>query len=112
MSTRIPPPLVRALAWPLAVGFHGVAKGVYRPLNGTALGRSLPLHEYLSSVAGFSFRQNYGIVFDQLVAPTAEYIKGPELEGWFEEDDLEEVSISHRHGNSWRGRGRMPAALN
>jgi len=111
VSTTIPPPLVRALAWPLAVGFHGVAKGVYRPLNGTAVGRSLPLNEYLSSVAGFSFRQNYGIVFDQLVAPTAEYIKRPELERWLDESDLEEVSISHRHGNSWRGRGRMPAAV-
>ncbi len=111
VSTTIPPPLVRALAWPLAVGFHGVAKGVYRPLNGTAIGRSLPLNEYLSSVADFSFRQNYGIVFDQLVAPTAAYIKGPELERWFEEPGLEDVQISHRHGNSWRGRGRMPAAV-
>ena len=111
VSTKIPPPLVRGLAWPLAVGFHGVAKGVYRPLNGTAVGRLLPLNEYLSSVAGFSFRQNYGIVFDQLVAPTAEYIKGPELERWFEESGLEDVGISHRHGNSWRGRGRMPGAV-
>lgn len=108
VSTKIPPPLLRALAWPLAVGFHGVARGVYRPLNGTAAGRSLPLNEYISSVAGFSFRQNYGIVFDQLVAPSAEYIKGPELARWFDESGLEEVSISHRHGNSWRGRGRMP----
>ena len=68
------------LAWPLALGFHGVAKGIYRPLDGTRVGRSLPLDEYMSSVADFSFRQNYGIVFDQLVAPTAAYIRGPELE--------------------------------
>ena len=33
----------------------------------------------MSSVADFSFRQNYAIVFDQLAAPTATYIKGPEL---------------------------------
>ncbi len=108
VSTKIPPPLARGLAWPLAVAFHGVAKGVYRPLNGTAVGNALPLSEYLSSVADFSFRQNYGIVFDQLVAPTAEYIKGPELQRWFKESGLEDVGISHRHGNSWRGRGRMP----
>ena len=108
VSTTIPPPLLRTLAWPLAVAFHGLAKGVYRPLNGTAVGRALPLDEYLSSVAGFGFRQNYGIVFDQLVAPTAAYIKRPQLEGWFDESGLEDVHISHRHGNSWRGRGRMP----
>jgi SAM-dependent methyltransferase len=110
ISTRIRPAVLRALAWPLALGFHGVAKGVYRPLHGTALGRKLPLREYLSSVADFSFRQNYGIVFDQLAAPTAAYIKGPELAQWFAETGLEDVHISHRHGNSWRGQGRLSAA--
>ena len=83
-------------------------RGHVRPLRGTAVGRLLPLNEYLASVADFRFRQNYGIVFDQLVAPTAAYIKGPELESWFEEAGLLDVTISHRHGNSWRGRGRVP----
>jgi len=109
VSTRIPPSGLRTLAWPLAVGFHGAAKGIYRPLERTAAGKSLPLHEYMSSVADFSFRQNYGIVFDQLVAPTAAYIKGDELRRWFAENGLEGVHVSHRHGNSWRGQGRVPA---
>jgi SAM-dependent methyltransferase len=109
VSTRMPPPVLRSLAWPLALGFHGAAKGVYRPLAGTAVGRRFPLNEYLTSVADFSFRQNYGIVFDQLVAPTAAYIKGPEIEGWFAEAGLVDVEISNRHGNSWRGRGKVPA---
>ncbi|MBA2641921.1 MAG: methyltransferase domain-containing protein [Actinobacteria bacterium] len=109
VSTRIPPTVLRGLAWPLALGFHAAAKGVYRPLHGTRLGRSLPLDQYLASVADFGFRQNYGIVFDQLVAPTAAYITGPELEGWFRESGLEDVQVSHRHENSWRGRGRVPA---
>lgn len=108
VSTRISPSLLRAGAWPLALGFHGVSKGVYRPLSGTAVGRALPLREYLSSVADFSFRQNYAIVFDQLVAPTAAYIKGPELEQWFETAGLPDATISRRHGNSWRGQGRRP----
>lgn len=111
VSTRIPPSLLRGLALPLAAGFHGSAKGIYRPLRGTAVGRSLPLADYLSSVADFSFRQNYGIVFDQLVAPTAAYIRGPEIERWFQDGGLEDVTISHRHGNSWRGSGRVPASL-
>jgi SAM-dependent methyltransferase len=107
-STKVPTPFLRALAWPLAVGFHGAARLVYRPLEGTRVGRALPLNEYLSSVAGFRFRQNYGIVFDQLAAPTAEYVRGSELEDWFRAGGLEEVQISHRHGNSWRGQGRVP----
>jgi len=110
LSTTIRPAALRMLAWPLALGFHGVAKGVYRPLQGTGIGRSLPLNEYLTSVADFSFRQNYGIIFDQLAAPLAAYIKGPELERWFTENGLVDVRISHRHGNSWRGQGRLPAA--
>jgi SAM-dependent methyltransferase len=106
ISTRIPPPALRALAWPLALAFHGVSKGVYRPLDGTTVGGRLPLAAYLSSVADFSFRQNYAIVFDQLVAPTAAYIKGEELRRWFADNGLVDVRITHRHGNSWRGHGR------
>jgi SAM-dependent methyltransferase len=109
VTTRVPPKLLRGLAWPLGGAFHGLAKGVYRPLDGTAIGAALPLDQYMTSVANFSFRQNYSIVFDQLVAPTASYIKGPELRGWFDENGLDDVMISHRHGNSWRGQGRMPA---
>jgi SAM-dependent methyltransferase len=109
VSTKVPPPLLRGLAWPLGAAFHGLAKGVYRPLAGTSVGAALPLNQYMASVANFSFRQNYSIVFDQLVAPTAAYIKGPELRSWFDESGLEDVVISHRHGNSWRGQGRLPA---
>jgi SAM-dependent methyltransferase len=110
VSTRIRPAALCALAWPLALGFHSIATGLYRPLAGTRVGRALPLSAYLTSVANFSFRQNYGIVFDQLAAPTAAYIREIELERWFAETGLEHVRISHRHGNSWRGQGRLPAA--
>lgn len=109
LTTRLTPRSLRAVAWPLAIAFHGAAKGIYRPLRGRAASRVLPLHDYVSSVADFSFRQNYGIVFDQLAAPTAAYIKGAEIRSWFEETGLEDVRISHRHGNSWRGQGRVPA---
>ncbi len=104
LSTRLPTPMLRFVAWPMALGFHGAAVLVYRPLHGTRLGRALPLDEYLASVADFSFRQNYGIVFDQLAAPTAAYLKRDEIERWFR--PLDDVVVSHRHGNSWRGKGR------
>ena len=83
-----PAPALRAVAWPLAVAFHGVAKGVIdRSEHACRDGRSR-CDEYMASVADFSFRQNYGIVFDQLSAPTAAYIRGEELEGWFAETGL------------------------
>ena len=109
LSTRMPPSVLRGLAWPLALGFHGLAKGVYRPLSGTAAERILPLDAYMTSVARYGFRQNYTIVFDQLVAPTAAYIRGAEIEEWFGDSGLEDVRITNRHGNSWRGQGRAPA---
>jgi SAM-dependent methyltransferase len=108
VSTRLSPSLLRGLAWPLAVAFHGIAKGVYRPLHATPVGRALPLNEYMSSVASFSFRQNYGIVFDQLAAPTAAYLKEDEVRRWFEQCQMVDIRISHRHGNSWRASGRAP----
>ena len=108
VSTKLPPSLLRVFAWPLGLAFHGLAKGVYSPLDGTAVGRALPLNEYMVSVAEFSFRQNYSIVFDQLVAPTAAYIRESELRRWVSENGLEDVQISHRHQNSWRGQGRVP----
>jgi SAM-dependent methyltransferase len=109
VSTKVPPPLLRWLAWPLGAAFHGLARAVYRPLAKRSIGARLPLNEYMVSVADFSFRQNYSIVFDQLVAPTAAYIKEAEIRKWFDESGLEDVVISHRHGNSWRGQGRVPA---
>jgi len=108
VSTRLDPGVLDVASWPLAAGFHGVARGIYRPLHGTPIGRRLPLSDYLASVADFSFRQNRAIVYDQLVAPTAAYIHGDELRGWFDTAGLEDVEITHRHGNSWRGRGRRP----
>jgi len=64
------------------------------------------LADYMASVADFSFRQNYGIVFDQLAAPSTVYIRGDELEGWLARLGLIQLRVTHRHGNSWRGQGQ------
>jgi SAM-dependent methyltransferase len=107
-TTKMPKSALRAVALPLSAAFHGVAKGVYRPLGGSRLGRWLPLGDYMKSVANHSFRHNNQIVFDQLSAPTAAYIRREEVDRWFSESGLADVRISHRHGNSWRGSGRAP----
>jgi hypothetical protein len=61
----------------------------------------------MASVANFSFRQNYGIIFDQLAAPSTAYIRGSELEDWFTRLNLREVRITRRHGNSWRAQAQV-----
>jgi SAM-dependent methyltransferase len=108
VTSRLPPPVLQAIAFPLALLFHAAVKGVYRPLAKSALGRRLPAGAYLSSLGSFSLRQNYNIVFDQLVAPTAVYLRREEFASWFQRAGLQEVELSWRNQNSWRGRGRVP----
>jgi hypothetical protein len=109
VTSRLKPWNLRLVAWPLAVAFHGAARLVYRPLHGTRVFRLLPMRDYLYSVSNFSFRQNYSIVFDQLVSPAVSYVTEAELRDWFDRVGLVDVELSSRNGNSWRARGRRPA---
>jgi len=105
VTSKLPPSLLRSLVWPIAVMLHGVVKLAYGPLGGRLAGRRLPLGEYLASLASFSFRQNYSIVFDQLVAPTTAYVRQEELVEWLQSAGLVDVEVTERNANSWRGRG-------
>jgi len=106
VTSRMPPALLPAVAWPMAVVFQGTVKGVYRPLRRTPVFKVLPLNDYLYSLSTFSFRRNYNIVYDHLVAPVAFYLRRDEFEDWFRHADLTEIRISPRNRNSWRGFGR------
>jgi hypothetical protein len=108
VTTRIRPSLLPVIAWPMSVVLQGVVKGVYRPLHRTRLFKVLPSREYLYSLSSFSFRRNYNIVFDHLVAPVAFYLSRQEFEAWFQHSGLSNVQISWRNQNSWRGFGRTP----
>ena len=55
--------------------------------------------------------QAVGIVFDQLVPTIAEYIPRDEFQQWFDANGLEDVTISSRAGNSWRGFGRLQTLI-
>ena len=107
VTTHIPPSVLPVIAWPMSVVLHSLVKGVYRPLHKTALFRALPSREYLYSLSSFSFRRNYNIVFDHLVAPVAFYLRREEFESWFRRGELRDVTISWRNRNSWRGFGRV-----
>ena len=106
LTSRMPPALLPAIAWPMAVVFQGTVKGVYRPLRRTPVFKVLPLNEYLYSLSTFSFRRNYNIVYDHLIAPVAFYLGRREFEEWFQHTGLTDVVISWRNKNSWRGFGR------
>ena len=108
VTTRMRPSMLPVIAWPMSVVLQGLLRGVYRPLHRTPLFNVLPSREYLYSLSSFSFRRNYNIVFDHLVAPVAFYLRHDEFEAWFKHSDLRDVQISWRNQNSWRGFGRTP----
>jgi SAM-dependent methyltransferase len=111
LTARVPRQVVNAVSLPMAVVLQGLVKCVYGPLHGTAVGRRLPSSDYLASLGKFGFKHNRTIVFDHLVAPTAFYLRREEYEEWFRAASLEDVELSWRNGNSWRGRGRRPAPV-
>jgi len=104
LTTRLSPSSLRVVAWPLSVALYVASRVIRGPL------RRLPSGEYVASLRRFTFRQVYSIGFDQLVAPSSRYIRRDELAEWFDAAGLEDVEITQRNGNSWRGRGRRPSA--
>ena len=107
ITSRLPRPVTSAISFAIAVPMQLALKTVYGPVNRRlpALKRLLFYNDYLYSISGFSFRENYSTVFDHLVAPTAFYISREDFGAWFEEAGLGEVEISWRNRNSWRGTG-------
>lgn len=65
----------------------------------------LPYAEYLCAISGYTFAENFWNVFDHLVAPTAFCQSRDEVEDWFAAAGLNEIVISQRNKNSWRGTG-------
>lgn len=83
-----------ALLWPL------VRLATRRP--------RLPYRPYLRWLSERDFAFLHGVVFDHLVAPTSHYVRRDEFAAWFERAGLEDVQITWRNRNSWRGLGRLP----
>lgn len=68
----------------------------------------LPYREYFTRLGAYSVRHIWGIVYDQLMAPTTHYIKRGELEAWFRDAGLVDIRIRDSRGMSWTGTGRRP----
>ncbi len=97
---------------PTAV-IYAATKLVFGPLNksksGAKLARRFFYGEYLSSIADFGWREQHSIVFDHLVAPTAQYVSREEFKKWWEGIDARDTVIGWHNRNSWRGFGRVNA---
>ena len=109
--SRLPRRLLYGISLAVTAGLHPMLKLLYRPAEDGPLGflkPVLPYRGYLTWLSRFGFRHNHHVVFDHLVAPTAFYIRREEFAAWFRRAGLEDVRLSWRNENSWRGFGRRP----
>lgn len=94
---------------------YAATKLVFGPLNksegGAALARRLFYGEYLSSISSFGWREQHTIVFDHLVAPTAQYVSREQFEKWWAGIDSHDTAINWHNRNSWRGFGRTGSTI-
>jgi uncharacterized protein YbaR (Trm112 family) len=104
VTSRMPHGVLDVLSGVLTVPLFAATRLLYGPLKG----KGLPYGAYLSYIAPFPFREQRSIVFDHLVTPVAFYIRREEFAGWFARAGLQEVTIEHHNGNSWRGFARVP----
>jgi SAM-dependent methyltransferase len=90
---------------------YAATKLIYGPLNksesGSSIARRLFYNDYLSYISRFGWREQHTIVFDHLVAPTAQYVTREEFEKWWESIGASETVIGWHNKNSWRGFGRI-----
>ncbi|MFH0820035.1 MAG: methyltransferase domain-containing protein [bacterium] len=108
-TSRLPLGVLKIVSFFPALVLQILVKLVYRPVNEikclSSLKKFFFYNDYLYSISGFSFKENYSIVFDHLLAPTAFYLRRDELEDWFKKNNLSDIIISWRNKNSWRGKG-------
>ena len=109
VTSKLPKVITQAISFVLSLPLYLALKLVYGPVNRNprlaGLKRWLPYADYLCSISGYSFAENLWNVFDHLVAPTAFYHSRQEIEDWFATAKLEQVEITARNNNSWRGTG-------
>jgi hypothetical protein len=112
VTSRLPYPLLKGLAWCSTLALYPILLGVYGPVNRKwkALSRFLFYNDYFSYISQFPFREIYGtVVFDHMTAPIAHYLPKAEVEGWLKQADLETVRVSSWNRNSWRALVRISA---
>ena len=107
VTSRLPLPVLRVLAWLTAAPLHVALVLAYRRAD--RLPFRLPYAPYLTWLSRFPFRHTQQVVFDHLGAPIAHYYTRAELAGWFERAHLADVLITSRNANSWRATARLPA---
>ena len=107
LTSRLPRKVLLALSYIITAPMYLILKGIYRPIGNanSGLKKWLFYFDYLYFLGQFGFHEQAYIVFDHLVPTIAEYIPHDEFSRWFSQNGLQNVVITSRAGNSWRGFG-------
>ncbi|MCS6836662.1 MAG: methyltransferase domain-containing protein [Anaerolineae bacterium] len=97
------------LAVPLFLAIRLVYQPVERPERLSFLRRRLFYFDYLVWLGKYcGYLQQALVIHDHLTPSIAEYIPHGEFADWFKEQGLQDVIITSRANNSWRGFARKP----
>lgn len=107
LTAHIPLSITKAIAYIFTCVLTVLLKTVYAPVQKDSWWghwqEKLPYQAYLTSIAQYSFKENFSIVFDHLLPEIAFYIPEAEFRTWFKDKDLQGIIITPRYENSWRG---------
>jgi SAM-dependent methyltransferase len=106
LTTRLPHPLMRALAYPLAALLYVTCVVPYRLMRRwrhlARIADVFPLKTY----GDYPFKVLVNDQFDRFAAPLEHRYTAPEVEGWLERAGLEDTAVLPHNG--WIGAGRRP----
>jgi len=109
LTSRLPRKVLLALSYLIAIPMYLILKGIYRPVGNSkrlaGLKKYLFYFDYLYFLGQFGFHEQAIIVLDHLVPALAEYIPHDEFARWYSENGFQDVVITSRARNSWRGFG-------
>lgn len=113
VTSRLPRGILLGLSYMLSLAMFPILKGFYRPAGRlkwlAPLKRLLFYFDYLYYFSGYRVREQAIIVFDHLAPGIVEYVSSGEFAEWFDGNELRDIIISSRNGNSWRGFGIQPS---
>lgn len=103
VTSRLPRPLLYWSSLPPAVLLTAAIQAYrLRPIA-----EHLPLGDYLSGISWYPLREVHQLVFKQLAAPVAHYLREENVRDWFDEVAFEGVRIDWHNSNSWRASARV-----
>lgn len=109
LFSHLPLPANVALSWILTIMLWPFIKWLYPIIDSIVpsegIKNKLPQWGFFTYLSRLNFEIIHSIIFDQMLAPIANYYTKEQFEKWFNDAKLRNVYITWRNRNSWRGLG-------